>query len=250
MLLKEKSKPLYIQLKEEIYGMIERGEFAAGERIPSERELCERHQVSRMTVRLALADAIRDGRLYSQQGKGTYVSVPKVEQRMTRITTFENTMLNMGLQPETLVQGYQVMAGDSRLTEVLALPAGANVFNLRLLGMGSSEPMVLYNSYFGYQLGRRLFEKAGEMAEKKKAFSSLDLYDCEGCPLPVSVRQHLEAVEADEWVSGLMNLKKGSTMMRITSVFYDRFGAPLEYRVASYRGDRYRFSVVRDLSGE
>ena len=247
MLHKENSKPLYIQLKEEIYKMLDCGEIRAGERIPSERELCDRNKISRMTVRLAIAEAIKEGRLYRQQGKGTYVAIPKVEQKLTRITTFENTMLTMGLKPETLIQSCRALPNDPYISGMLGLPAASDMINIRLMGLGSGEPMVLYSSYFEYEFGKSLVKKAEELAENKKAFSSLDLYDWDRGPFPSSVRQTLEAVEADEWISGLMKLKKGTTLMQITSIFHDKSGVPIEYRKASYRGDKYKFYVVREL---
>ena len=47
--------PRYYQLKEIIRERIRGGEWAPGSLIPSERELCERYGISRMTARQAIA---------------------------------------------------------------------------------------------------------------------------------------------------------------------------------------------------
>lgn len=68
--------PLYRQLKEIIAEGIRRGEFRPGERLPTEKELCQRFGVSRITVRQALSELVHEGLLYRHRGSGTFVSFP------------------------------------------------------------------------------------------------------------------------------------------------------------------------------
>ena len=65
--------PKYYLVKKEIAQRIESGEIAPDEQIPSERELIEHYQVSRITVRKAIDELAAEGYLYKIQGKGTYV---------------------------------------------------------------------------------------------------------------------------------------------------------------------------------
>ena len=46
----------------------------------------------------------------------------------------------------------------------------------------------------------------------------------------------------------LLDVAPGTALLRVTSIFTDREGMPLELRRALYRGDYYKFNVVRDLS--
>lgn len=65
--------PLYYKLAETIEDQINNGVYEKGTKIPSERELCEIYDVSRMTVRLAIDELVKNGKLEKVQGKGTYV---------------------------------------------------------------------------------------------------------------------------------------------------------------------------------
>ena len=47
-------KPLYIQLEAEIRQALREKKYLPGDRLPSEEELCEQYQVSRITVRKAI----------------------------------------------------------------------------------------------------------------------------------------------------------------------------------------------------
>lgn len=68
--------PIYIQLASTLCERIDSGEFAPHTPLPSEPELLEIYKVSRATVRSALDFLRKEGRVYTQQGKGTYVSDP------------------------------------------------------------------------------------------------------------------------------------------------------------------------------
>ena len=76
----DSSSPLYHQLMQRIIADIEKGAYPVGSRIPPEHELEQLYQVSRVTVRRALAELTAKGLLERKQGKGTFVSAPRVMQ--------------------------------------------------------------------------------------------------------------------------------------------------------------------------
>ena len=70
---KQHPRPVYLQLKELLQNQIEQGVYLCHQQLPSERYLCQRHNLSRMTVRRALQALIAEGFAYTQAGKGTFV---------------------------------------------------------------------------------------------------------------------------------------------------------------------------------
>ena len=83
---------LYYQLKEEMKEKIKAGEWPAEFKIPPERELCSIYGVSRITVRQALEDIKREGYIYSKQGRGTFVTRPKIELDLEKFYSFSEDM--------------------------------------------------------------------------------------------------------------------------------------------------------------
>lgn len=67
--------PIYLQIKEQIEEMINKGILLRGERLPPERELSKKLNVSRNRVSAAYKELEQNGILLSQQGKGTFVKV-------------------------------------------------------------------------------------------------------------------------------------------------------------------------------
>ena len=66
--------PVYLQLKEMLQNQIERGMYRSHQKLPSERDLCQHFNLSRMTARRALKELIDEGLAYTRVGKGTFVS--------------------------------------------------------------------------------------------------------------------------------------------------------------------------------
>lgn len=69
--------PLYMQVQRFIQNRIEQGELQPHERIPTEKELMDQFQVSRITVVNALASLVKEGIIYRVPGRGSFVAEPQ-----------------------------------------------------------------------------------------------------------------------------------------------------------------------------
>src|SRR5213593_2893059 len=114
------------ETRERVLDLIE--QLAVGDAIPSERQLSAELRVSRLTVRAALDDLVRDGYLVRRHGSGTLVSEPKIAQELT-MTSFTDDMRSRGLSPA------------SETLELRVSPAGARLG--RLLRVSPSEPVLI-----------------------------------------------------------------------------------------------------------
>ena len=114
------------ETRSSVLDLIER--LGVGDAIPSERQLSAELGVSRLTVRAALDDLVRDGMLVRRHGSGTFVSEPKIAQELT-MTSFTEDMQRRGMVPA------------SRTLDLRVTPAGAHLG--RLLHVSPSEPVVI-----------------------------------------------------------------------------------------------------------
>lgn len=69
--------PLHITISEKLRLHIEAGDYKPGEKLPSEHQLMEMFDVSRITVRQAIANLVNQGLAHAQQGKGVFVTAQK-----------------------------------------------------------------------------------------------------------------------------------------------------------------------------
>ena len=85
-----RSRQSYVIVRNHLLDLVRNG-LANGSPVPSERELCEQFEVSRMTVRQAIDTLVVDGILERHQGKGTFVAPPKLDLQV-RLTSFTQEM--------------------------------------------------------------------------------------------------------------------------------------------------------------
>ena len=125
--------PLYCQLAEEIETKIDAGEWNPGECISSERELSAIYNMSRITVRKAIDELERKGKLEKIQGKGTFVSNHSIVQSLGTVYSFAKEMEKQGKITSTKLLERSVIPADSKLAKNLNLDEGTSVIFIKRL---------------------------------------------------------------------------------------------------------------------
>lgn len=232
---REAPDPLYIQLKDSLVTDIESGQYGAHQRLPSERELADRFQVSRMTARQALLQLARDGVIYTRVGKGTFVAEPKIDQQLRALTGFTQDVRARGGQPSSRVLETCVSAAAPEIAAVLRLAPGADVIKLARLRLADSLPLAIETAYLPFSLCPTLLHHD---------FSSVSLYHVleSECKMTlVEAEQTIEAALAEPREIELLELTPPAAVMRIQRLTFTDNGVPVEYVQSTYRGDRYKF---------
>ncbi len=246
MALDETALPLYKKLYREIKKNIESRTWEEGEKIPSEKELCEKYNVSRITVRRSISMLESDGLIKTVKGAGSFAQKVKYDQTLSKMVSFNKTLTEKGVKGSTKVESVDSMFAGFLIGGLLNLSAEESVLKITLVGEGDGKPIVQYESYFPLSFGLKVSEKAKEFEKKKQAFSTIDLYkEIEG-NRPNRIKQTIEATIAAESLSRTLKVKEGTAILMVTSVIYFN-EIPLEYRVACYLGSEYKFSTERTL---
>lgn len=246
MITRNNSIPLYEQLKDIIEHKINTSEYKANEQLPSERELCEKYNVSRITVRQAIALAEQEGLVEKVHGVGTFVARPKIKQELSTVADFQSTVAQLGLIASTRLIDTNIVMSDFKLSKILNKSVMEKILNLELLGYGDDNPIVYYNTYFPIELGEKIKEVALEFMEEELPFSTLDLYKELEEYNPTHVEQTFEAIGASDDLAEKLDVDLHFPLLRITSILYEE-QTPLEYKEAYYKGDNYRFFITRQI---
>lgn len=239
------STPFYQQLKEHILEMIKQGSLKAHQQLASERELCEQFNLSRTTIRLALAELEKDGLVYKVHGKGTFVSEPKIVQGLSTINSFEDTILSKGLNPKISVLSVEVLPADLTINTILQLGMDEEITKLIYLGCANEDVVVHYEAYLSSKIGQAVAKEALKRVERGESFSTFELYrDCCGV-IPAVTNQTFEATAAEHHIADSLQVSEGAPVFLITSIVYTDNNTPIEYKRAHYRGDKFKFHISR-----
>jgi GntR family transcriptional regulator len=140
---RDNPQKLYVQLRSILKGKIERGDWAVESQIPTEEELCRLFDVSKATVRIAVAELVREGYLRRQQGKGTFVCKRVIPEGLSMLTSFKEIMLEAGVVFETQVLAQTVMMLTDDLNLKLDVPDDRHIVYLKRVRLVGGEPVLL-----------------------------------------------------------------------------------------------------------
>lgn len=239
--------PLYAQLVTSFREDIESGEWSPGHKLPSERELCELFGVSRITVRRALDEAAKSGLVDRVHGVGNFVASTKMRQSLPDLKSFGISVAEEGLTASTRITLERSEMSDFAISRILDVSVGSPTTFLQLLGLGGEMPLVFYESYLHSDLGGRVVAEAQRLASDGIPFSTLDIHRAAKADPVTRIEQTFEAVTADQAVATFLEVEPGWPIFRVESVLRSATRV-LEYRVARYRGDKYKFAIDRSVT--
>src|SRR6267143_7211824 len=113
-----------------------------GEAIPSERQLSQDLAVSRLTIRAALDELVRDGYLDRRHGSGTYVTEHKIAQPLT-LTSFSDEMRRRGMVPGSKTLELTITPAGARLARHLQVSPAENLVRIKRLRLADARPMAM-----------------------------------------------------------------------------------------------------------
>ncbi|MGV3488705.1 MAG: GntR family transcriptional regulator [Tuberibacillus sp.] len=236
MIDKQSPVPIYYQIQSYIKDLVDTNRLRPGDTIPSERELTEKFQVSRMTVRQAIMNLVNDGVLYRQKGKGTFVSEVKIEQPLQGLTSFTEDMKKRGLVPGTRLLSFTIVPADEIVADRLQVQVHEPVYEIIRIRLADEQPISLESTYLSANLVKGLTDDI--------VMKSLYSYIEKNISPSISyANQVIEASIAGKDEIEHLQLKKGSPILLIhRNTFLDN-GQPLEWVKSAYRADRYKFVI-------
>ena len=234
-LLTDGISPLYRQLMQRLRADIAAGVYPVHSRIPSEAELCDAYQVSRVTVRKALAELTREGLLRRMQGKGTFVCAPRIRKSLREITSFHEACRHMGCIPGTKLISAAMAPADAETREDLLLPDTASeVVEITRLRTADGQPVMLETNRFAPSYDSLLREDL--------TGSLYTVLDKLGVDAANGVHE-ISLCYATTQQARILGVAPGAALLQLDQVIYDQHGAPLHTSHQVIRGDRFTFRI-------
>ena len=223
--------PKYYVVKRALSDMI--AELPTGAAIPTERELATQFDTSRTTVRQAIAELVVDGRLERTQGRGTFISRPKI-MRVRPLTSFSQERDAEGWRPGSVLRDISEVPAHGDVAEHLQVPEGTLVHRVERIRTASEEPIAYEVAHLRGPLPRL----AEELADRGSLYATLR--DAYGIDL-VTVEDTVETALADPVHANLLGIDTGLPMLLTHRTAWDADGRVAEWTRSVFRGDRFRF---------
>lgn len=235
---KDSPVPLYYQLKNIICELIENEEIKENETVPTERELCEYHGISRMTVNKAIASLVNEGLLYRERGKGTFVVKNKEKHQLQNLLSFTEDMKRKGIVIDTKIISFHRKVPTKKMQQDLKLAKQQEVFEITRLRNVDGEPYAIEVAYIPTILCETL---TAEMLENNSLYhileTNFDLKFDYG-------KQTIEPVLVNDYESELLQVKHKTLALMFSRLTYSKKGVPIEVTRSIYRSDRYKVEIT------
>ena len=231
--------PLHHQVYVDLKAAVDNGEYQAGDRLPPERELATAYGCSLITIRRALDELSREGRLQRHRGRGTFVLPPRLDRDIAGAMSFSEEMQRRGLDPETRLLAARPQAAVETVAAALQLAPGSPTLYLERLRLAGGEPLLLEMVHLPAE------RFPGLLASDLEHNSLYDvLTERYGTPI-VRAREALEPVLLPAREAGLLGTKARSLALLVEGVAYTADDTPVEFGRTFVRGDRTRYYVER-----
>ena len=225
------------ETKERVLDLIE--QLGVGEAIPSERQLSGDLGVSRLTVRAALDDLVREGFLERRHGAGTFVSEPKIAQELT-MTSFTEDMRRRGMVPSSKTLELKTVDAGARLGRLLHVSPSERIVVVTRLRYADRETMAIETLHVPEAL------VPGLTAKDLEQHSFYELLEDRFGVVVVGGSQAIEPTVTNEEESAALGVPLHSPAFQFERTTNAADGTIVEYVRSIYRGDRYR--LVSDLT--
>jgi GntR family transcriptional regulator len=231
--------PLHHQVYLDLRAALDAGEWRPGDLLPPERQLAARYGCSLITVRRALSELTREGRLDRRRGHGTTVLRPRIERDFAGTMSFAEEMQVRGLDPQTrLVAARPESAGES-VAAALGIEPGEPTLYVERLRIAGGEPLLLEQVHLPAD------RFPGLLASDLEQGSLYDLLTVRYGTQIARAHESLEPVLLHAREARLLEQGRRSPALLIEGITYSADGRPIEFARSYVRGDRTRYYVER-----
>ncbi len=233
--------PLYQQIKEDIKSAIERGKYKPKEKIPPEPELSAEYSVSRITVRRAVEELCNEGYLVKMQGRGTFVSTPRIHRKMTggnRMESFSKTCRDYGMRPGARLLDRKIVPVREDEKAFWGCEEETLLLYIQRVRTADGQPIFLENLFLLYEDFKPLMQANWY---NTSAFAAIE--EVGGRRVTDTSRRTIEIARASSEQASALNVPLGEPLLFLNCYFIDQNQKPLCIGRQYYVGSRYMFEM-------
>lgn len=229
--------PLHRQVTDILRTWIQEGRLQPGDQLPSEFQLTREFAVSRITVRRAIGNLVREGLLRSEQGRGVFVQETRKVRRSLagHLKFFEDEMRSSGIEPGIKSISYERVTSSPWVANSLQQLPEAIVYCQTKVILADHQPIAMDITYLPERVGDQL---AAEL-QTQFVYPTLESHQI----TVEHVNLVLECAPADPQMAQHLEVEVGASMLVARYTAYTVEDYPLICGETVSRADRYSYSI-------
>jgi GntR family transcriptional regulator len=232
----ESGRPRHEQISDWLREQIEEDAYSVDEKLPSEKELGEKFDVSRVTVRRALQTLESEDYIYRRQGLGSFVKERRATPGLVRLTDFAQDMAQAGLEATSQVEHHAPEAPPPDVAVRLDTDAD-KVMRLDRLRLGDGQPVAFDRTWLPLFYAQLLEDHD---LSQQTIYGILETeYD-----IPVlRGRYRITATNAEAAVAGPLGMDEGEAVLLIERLSLTESDKPVYFQRRYYRSDKVAYEL-------
>lgn len=210
----QRNLPKYEIIKQDLKNKIKSGELQPHQVIPSENELCQLYQVSRVTIRKSIDELVKESYIYKRKGKGSFVSSKDFPQGLSRIHSYTELIKLQGMTPKKVLLSQTIKKPTENEAKRLKITQSEDVYEIECIYIANDEPLCVNKSILPCNMFPKLdfFDLSKHsLYEILKDFYKLDM---------TKAAQLIEAVIGSESIYTHLKTNYGHPLLKINVTSY------------------------------
>lgn len=223
---------LQYQLRTQLLEKIQSGEWAVGQLIPSERDLCEEYGVSRITVREVIGSLCQSGYLVRKQGVGTFVAEEKIEYTMTSDYSLGRDLKAKGAEDKFVLLKFSKELSSPNYQKIFGLSATEYVVEVTRIRVINGKKYAWEKSAVP---AKYLINASAEDVDKNGLYPTIQ--KCSNT-YPELAEDMIESVNCPSMIAQALDIEKNTAVILVTRTTKAN-GVCVEYCTSYLNGQRY-----------
>ena len=214
--------------------------YKPNEQLPFEKELCEKYNVSKMTVKKALDLLVNDGLIIKRRGSGTFVKdiTEKEIQMIIEKKQFSGlTTTSIGHKVTSKVLEFKIINATKEIADILKIEEDEFIYFVHRVRYVDDKAVVIEKTYIPLNLIPGM-----KLADVKKSIYGY-IKDKLGLNIQ-SAHSTVRAMKSDELDRKYLNLEKDEPILEVERVAYLDNGKVFEYSFSRHRYDKFEFKSI------
>ncbi|BBA50235.1 GntR family transcriptional regulator [uncultured Fusobacterium sp.] len=237
--MEDKKVSKYQLVESYIVEGIQSNHYKVNDILPTEAELSEKFNCSRVTVRQALSNLAYKGIIYRIQGKGSFVSKENTLKRSPLLKSFTEDILDMGKKPWSIVETFHITKVGEHIGRIMGLKPNEKIYYIERIRFADNDPILFEKTYME-------ISKHPEMSVKILEGSKYEYAKKQGMEISISY-QNITPVFPPENIAEKLKISSKTPILKLSNVTYLSNGELFDYNELYMNTELYQLNIVKKV---
>lgn len=229
--------PKYQIIENDIIDKINTGLYSTDDPLPTEAELSETYDCSRVTVRQALSNLAYKGFIYKNQGSGSFINKTKTIQRTPFLKSFSEDIIDLGKKPKSIVVTFNITQAGNTIANLLGICPNEKIYYIERTRFADDIPVLFEKTFMSVDLHPEISIKVLQSSKYQYADEHNLTVDY--------AYQNISPIFPPEYIARELKISEKQPILRIANTTYMADNKVFDYTELYMNTDFYQLNIIK-----